>query len=70
MIQLKDISAGYQGKTVVKNITLDFGGATIVLHGKIQPFLLDGAENITIKNCNFQAEKENSFVNCENITME
>ncbi len=34
-----------------KNITLDFGGATIVLHGKIQPFLLDHAENITIKNC-------------------
>ncbi len=33
------------------NITLDFGGATIVLHGKIQPFLVDRSQNITIKNC-------------------
>ena len=33
MIQLKDISAGYQGKTVVKNITLDFipGQVTVLL---------------------------------------
>ena len=34
-----------------KNITLDFGGATLVMHGKIQPFLIDASENITIKNC-------------------
>ena len=34
-----------------KNVTLDFCGATIVLHGKIQPFLIDNSENITIKNC-------------------
>lgn len=34
-----------------KNITLDFGGATLVMHGKIQPFLIDSCENITIKNC-------------------
>ena len=34
-----------------KNVTLDFGGATLVFHGKIQPFLLDGGENITVKNC-------------------
>ena len=37
-----------QGK---KNITLDFGGATLVMHGKIQPFLFDSCENITVKNC-------------------
>lgn len=35
-----------------KNITIDFGGATLVMHGKIQPFLIDSSENITLKNCN------------------
>ncbi len=35
-----------------RNVTVDFGGATVVLHGKIQPFLIDRSENITIKNCN------------------
>ena len=35
-----------------KNITIDFQGATLVLHGKIQPFLIDSSENVTIKNCN------------------
>lgn len=34
-----------------KNVTLDFGGATLVMHGKIQPFLIDSSENIKIKNC-------------------
>lgn len=37
-----------------KNITLDFRGADIVLHGKIQPFLFDNCENITVKNCNIR----------------
>lgn len=35
-----------------KNVTLDFRGATLVMHGKIQPFLTDSSENVTIKNCN------------------
>ena len=35
-----------------KNITLDFCGATLVLHGKILPFLIDSCENVTVKNCN------------------
>ena len=35
-----------------KNITVDFGGATLVMHSKIQPFLIDGCENVTLKNCN------------------
>lgn len=35
-----------------RNITVDFCGATLVMHGKIQPFLIDSSENITIKNCN------------------
>lgn len=40
-----------------KNITLDFGGATLVMHGKIQPFLVDSCENITIKNCKVTYER-------------
>jgi len=35
-----------------RNITIDFRGATLVMHGKIQPFLIDSSENVTIKNCN------------------
>ena len=34
----------------LKNVTLDFGGALLTLHGRIQPFILDGCENVTIKN--------------------
>ena len=40
-----------------KNITLDFGGATLVMHGKIQPFLIDSCENVIIKNCNVTYER-------------
>lgn len=34
-----------------ENIVLDFCGATLYLHGMMQPFLLDNCKNITIKNC-------------------
>lgn len=35
----------------LKNVTLDFGGATLLLcEDSIQPFVLDGCENVTIKN--------------------
>lgn len=34
-----------------KNVTLDFGGAVIVMHAAIQPFLIDSCENVTIRNC-------------------
>ena len=34
----------------LKNVTLDFDGAMIVCHGRIQPFILDECENITVKN--------------------
>lgn len=34
----------------LRNITLDFGGATLVFHGRIVPFILDGCENVTLKN--------------------
>lgn len=33
-----------------KNVTLDFSGATLFLHGKIQPFFFENCENITVKN--------------------
>lgn len=35
----------------VRNVTLDFCGAHIVLHGKIQPFIVDRCENVRIENC-------------------
>ena len=48
-----------------RNITLDFGGATIVMHGKIQPFLIDLSENITIKNCNININTVSTTVDWE-----
>ena len=33
-----------------KDVTLDFGGATLMLHGKLQAFVLEGCENIVIRN--------------------
>ena len=40
-----------------KNVTLDFGGATLLIHGKIQPFIIDSCENIKIKNCKVTYER-------------
>lgn len=34
-----------------KNITLDFKGATLYLHGQIQPFMIENCQNVSIKNC-------------------
>ena len=34
----------------LNNVILDFGGATLLLHGRIQPFIIDECENITIRN--------------------
>lgn len=33
-----------------KNITIDFRGRTLFLHGRIQPFIFDHCENIRVKN--------------------
>ena len=33
-----------------KNITIDGNGATLLVHGKMTPFLFDKCENITVKN--------------------
>lgn len=34
----------------VKDVTLDFAGAELLLHGKIQPFILEDCTNVTIRN--------------------
>ena len=34
----------------LKNVVLDFGGATLLLHGRLQPFIVDECENVTIRN--------------------
>ena len=33
-----------------KNITIDGNGASLIIHGKMTPFLFDECENITVKN--------------------
>lgn len=43
-----------------ENIVLDFRGATLYLHGLMQPFLLDNCKNVTIKNCIIEYDR--SFV--------
>ena len=34
----------------LKNVTIDLGGAKLVLHGRIMPFAVFDCENITFKN--------------------
>ena len=34
----------------LKNVVLDFNGATVLLHGRIVPFVLIDCENVVIKN--------------------
>lgn len=34
----------------LKNVVIDFNGATLLLDGEMQPFIIDKCENITIKN--------------------
>lgn len=41
----------------LKDVTLDFGGAELVFHGKIVPFILDGCENVTIRNCTIDYDR-------------
>ena len=33
-----------------RNVTIDGNGATVMIHGKMTPFLFDACENITVKN--------------------
>ena len=41
----------------LKNVTLDFCGAELVLHGRIAPFILTDCDNITVKNCVIRYER-------------
>lgn len=41
----------------LKNVELDFAGAIITLHGRIQPFLLDSCENVTIRNVTVEYDR-------------
>lgn len=40
-----------------KNVVLDFQGATILLHGRLQAFVLDSCENVCIENVNIKAAR-------------
>ena len=42
-----DVAVCVEGK---ENVTLDFGGATLLLHGLIQPFVIANSKNITVRN--------------------
>ncbi len=41
----------------LENVTLDFSGARLTLHGLIQPFLLDRCKNVVIKNVAVEYER-------------
>ncbi len=41
----------------LKNVTLDFGGATLVFHGRITPFILDNCQNVKIVNCKIDYDR-------------
>ncbi|MBQ9480741.1 MAG: hypothetical protein IJU84_01090 [Clostridia bacterium] len=40
-----------------KNVTIDFGGATLLLRGAIQPFIFSGCENFTLKNVTIRYDR-------------
>jgi len=41
----------------LENVTLDFGGATLYMQGKVQPFVIENCKNITIKNVALQYDR-------------
>lgn len=49
-----DVAFFLQG---LRNVVLDFGGAVLRLRGRIQPFLLDECENVTIRNVTVEYER-------------
>lgn len=54
----------------VKNVILDFGGGTLLLHGRILPFLLQDCENVEIRNVTVEYDRsfytEMDILSCEN----
>ena len=53
---LKAIDSAFYAEDL-KNVTLDFGGATVNLHGLLQPISLYRCENVTLANVNLQYER-------------
>ena len=57
----------------LENVVLDFGGATLMFHGRIQPFMLDNCKNVTIKNLKLDYDRpfytQASLISCEENTM-
>ena len=41
----------------LRNVTLDFAGAEVLLHGKYQPFLLVDCTNVTVKNVSVRYDR-------------
>lgn len=41
----------------MKDITLDGGGSSFILHGRVSPFVVDGSTNITIRNLTIDCER-------------
>ena len=58
----------------VKNVVLDFGGATLVFHGRILPFIFDECENVTLKNLKMDYDRpfytQAKVLSCANGEME
>ncbi len=57
---LSEHSKGYGVAVCVEskeNVTLDFGGATILLHGMIQPFVIANSKNVAVKNVNVRYDR-------------
>lgn len=53
----------------LENITLDFQGATLFFHGRIQPFILDHCKNITIQNVTVQFDRS-FYTECEILDLQ
>ena len=43
----------------LENVTVDLGGAALIFHGRIAPFLIDRCRNVTLKN--FTVDYDRSF---------
>ncbi len=58
--QLPEHSKGHGVAVCVEskeNVILDFGGATLLLHGLIQPFVIANSKNVTVRNVSVQYDR-------------
>ncbi|MBE6731846.1 MAG: hypothetical protein E7564_09175 [Ruminococcaceae bacterium] len=60
-ISLSAFNYGYLDTAILlkdlKDTVLDFSGATLYLKGRIQPFIIENCENLTIKNVNVEYDR-------------